>query len=116
MQLLNAEVLLPGSLAVAATNWPAGTALANVTVKLAVPWLSVAKVKEPRNCIPSPKPEGLQTGLAKSSSVKDVSGVLWRRQVRVVLTPSDRAAVRMGKGSVLLPPLTSSMPRPVLWE
>src|SRR5260370_533280 len=98
-QLLKAEVLLLGSVAVAAMNWPGGTTTANVTVKLAVPWPLVVTVLDPRNCSPSPKPEGLLAGLAKNSSVKVVLGVLWSSPPTVVVLPFEIADVRTGKGN-----------------
>src|SRR5947209_360992 len=90
-QLLNAEVLLFGSVAVAAMNWPGGTTRANVNVKVAVPKLLVVTVLDPKNCLPSPKPDGLLTGLAKNSNVNEVFGVLWSSPPTMVVLPADVA-------------------------
>ena len=55
----NSEVFPLGSVAVAAMNWPDGTDVAKVAVKLALPLPSVEIESEPRNCCPWPKPVGV---------------------------------------------------------
>ena len=53
---------------------------------------------ETRNCLPSPKPVGLGTGLAKNSNLRRVYGVLSTYPVIVVEVVSfDVADVRTGE-------------------
>ena len=52
--------------AVAVSARPDGTA-ATATEKAPLPAALVVRLREPRNCLPSPPPEASQAGLAKSS-------------------------------------------------
>src|SRR5262249_42148582 len=63
----NSEVLLPGSVTVAATNCPGSTVPSNVVEKGTVPSSPVVTVSEPSSRSPSPKRDGLHTVLAKNS-------------------------------------------------
>src|SRR5262249_54975733 len=109
-QLENCEVLFLGSVAVAVTNWPAGTPTPRVTVKVAAPLALVVTIAEPRYFSPSPNPEGLQTWLLKNSRVKVMLGVLASVPCTVVLPPPEVADVSTGCAWLLLPPSTSRIP------
>src|ERR1700733_15425395 len=61
----NSEVLELLSLAVAVTNSPTRSTLANGTLNVAPPLKSVVTLAEPRNVWPCPKPDGPQSALAK---------------------------------------------------
>ena len=50
----NSDVLPATSVAVALMNWPAGTAVANVVTKLAIPELFVVTLTKPRKVWPWP--------------------------------------------------------------
>ena len=76
-QFENCEVSPPGSVvAVTVMNWPKGTAMSTVKLKLTVPRALVATGNEARYCSPSPYPETLHTVLAKNSRTNVVLGVL----------------------------------------
>jgi hypothetical protein len=68
-QAENWEVLLPGSVAVAVTNWPGGTSPGKSAVKTATPSAPVVTVSAPSNVSPSPKPDASQAVLLKNSRV-----------------------------------------------
>src|SRR5437773_6727143 len=62
----NSEVLLLGSVAVAVMNCPAGTDVGATKANVTEPLPLVFTVDVPRNCRPSPRPEGSRLGLEKN--------------------------------------------------
>ena len=90
----NSEVLPAGSVAVAVTTLPAGSAKA--LLKLALPLASVVALTAPRKVWPSPKPEGSQLGLEKNSILNVVLAWLFRVPC-TVLVPSALVTVSTGK-------------------
>ena len=77
--LLNGEVLLFGSVAVAAMNWPEDTPALSFTEKVAVPEPIVATVIEPKKVCPSPNPEGFLTAFAKKTVPRKLTACERRR-------------------------------------
>src|SRR5262249_31385260 len=107
-QALNSEVLLFGSVAVAVMTCPTGTMAAKLAVKLALPPASGGTVGVPSGVAPPPDPDAAPTGLAKSSSVKVVLGVLLSVPVTTVPAGPLLARPRTGKFCWLLGPVSAS--------
>src|SRR5207245_3461120 len=85
----NSDVLPSGAVAVAVRMAPTGSAWAKVTVKLASPLASVVTMSfAPTKRRPSPKPDGSQESLAKTSMRNVVLGV--ELSVPSMLVPSPK--------------------------
>ena len=104
----NSEVLPFGSVAVTVIELPGFWAAAGINSKSASPWSSVTMMIEPRSVSPSPKPESLQSVLAKNSSVNEVFGPLFRLPVTVVLSASVTELAISGAFCKLFAPVSAS--------
>ena len=84
----NSEVPIVELVTVADRNSSSVVTAGIVTLKLALPALSVVIAKVPRYLSPSPNPDGLAIELAKTSTSTSALGSLVREPIRRVSDPA----------------------------